>query len=230
MNTTTSTTSSTSSATVKTILLTGFEPFNGAAINPSWEAARALDGWTGPGFTVVARQLPCEFGRVNIALLEAVEAIHPDIVIAVGQAGGRPEISVERVAINIDDATIVDNAGAQPIDTAIIADGPVAYFSSLPIKAIVQALRLRGFPAGVSQTAGTFVCNHVFYGLMHHAVGHAGLQAGFIHVPFLPEQAADRPERPPSMALKDIVDGLRIAVEVAVTAGEDVAEAGGATH
>lgn len=230
MNTTTSTTSSTSSAAVKTILLTGFEPFNGAAINPSWEAARALDGWTGPGFTVVARQLPCEFGRVNIALLEAVEAVHPDIVIAVGQAGGRPEISLERVAINIDDATIVDNAGAQPVDTAIIADGPAAYFSSLPIKAIVQALRLRGFPAGVSQTAGTFVCNHVFYGLMHHAVGHAGLKAGFIHVPFLPEQAADRPERPPSMALKDIVDGLRIAVEVAVTADEDVAEAGGATH
>lgn len=219
----------TTTATTKTILLTGFEPFNGASINPSWEAARALDGWSGPGFQVVARQLPCEFGRVNIALLEAVEAVHPDIVIAVGQAGGRPEISLERVAINIDDAVYADNAGAQPVDNAIIADGPAAYFSTLPIKAIVQALRLRGFPAGVSQTAGTFVCNHVFYGLMHHAAGSA-LKAGFIHVPFLPEQAAERPERPASMALKDIVDGLRIAVELAVTEGEDVAEAGGATH
>jgi pyroglutamyl-peptidase len=225
----TNTASPTESST-KTILLTGFEPFNGAAINPSWEAARALDGWSGPGFTVVARQLPCAFGRVNVALLEAVAAVQPDIVIAVGQAGGRPEISVERVAINVDDASIADNEGAQPVDTAIIADGPAAYFSTLPIKAIVRALRLRGFPAGVSQTAGTFVCNHVFYGLMHHAVGHSALKAGFIHVPFLPEQAADRPERPPSMALKDIVDGLRIAVEVAVTADEDVAEAGGATH
>lgn len=227
---TTTTPTSAVPTTTKTILLTGFEPFNGAAINPSWEAAQALDGWSGPGFTVVARQLPCEFGRVNIALLEAVAAVQPDIVIAVGQAGGRPEISVERVAINVDDASIVDNAGAQPVDTAIIADGPAAYFSTLPIKAIVSALRLRGFPAGVSQTAGTFVCNHVFYGLMHHAVGCPDLKAGFIHVPFLPEQAADRPERPPSMALKDIVDGLRIAVEVAVTSDEDVAEAGGATH
>ncbi len=215
--------------TTKTILLTGFEPFNGAAINPSWEAARALDGWTGPGFQVAARLLPCEFGRVNIALLEAVEAVHPDIVIAVGQAGGRSEISLERVAINVDDAAIPDNAGAQPVDNPIIADGPAAYFGTLPVKAIVRALRLRGFPAGVSQTAGTFVCNHVFYGLMHHAAG-TGLKAGFVHVPFLPEQAAERPERPPSMALQDIVDGLRIAVEVAVAADEDVAEAGGATH
>jgi pyroglutamyl-peptidase len=222
-------TTTTTTTTTKTILLTGFEPFNGAAINPSWEAARALDGWSGPGFQVVARQLPCVFGAANIALLEAVEAIHPDIVIAVGQAGGRSEISVERVALNVDDATFADNAGAQPVDNAIIADGPAAYFTTLPIKAIVKALRLRGFPAGVSQTAGTFVCNHVFYGLMHHAVNTA-LKAGFIHVPFLPEQAADKPERPPSMALKDIVDGLRIAVEVCVTADEDVAEAGGATH
>jgi len=213
----------------KTILLTGFEPFNGADINPSWEAARALDGWTGPGFQVVARQVPCVFGRANLVLLDAVEEIQPDIVIALGQAGGRPEISVERVAINIDDATILDNAGQQPIDAAIIADGPAAYFSTLPIKAIVGALRMRGFPAAVSQSAGTFVCNHVFYGLMHHAAGRV-LKAGFIHVPFLPEQTVDLPDHPPSMALSDIVDGLRIAVEVAVGVEGDVAVAGGATH
>ncbi|QJD99166.1 pyroglutamyl-peptidase I [Massilia forsythiae] len=213
----------------KTILLTGFEPFNGADINPSWEAARALDGWTGPGFQVVARQLPCVFGRANVALLDAVEELHPDIVIGVGQAGGRPEVSLERVAINVDDASILDNAGQQPVDSAIIAGGPAAYFSTLPIKAIVRALRLRGFPAGVSQTAGTFVCNHVFYGLMHHAAGRL-LKAGFVHVPYLPEQAAARPERPPSMALADIVDCLRIAVELAVGVDGDVAEAGGATH
>jgi pyroglutamyl-peptidase len=222
-------TAPTSQAPVKTVLLSGFEPFNGAAINPSWEAARALDGWSGPGFTVVARQLPCVFGAAFDALRGAVAQVGPDIVIAVGQAGGRSEISLERVAINIDDATIRDNAGGQPVDTPIVADGPAAYFSTLPVKAIVRALRLRGFPAGVSQTAGTFVCNHVFYGLMHHTAGQP-VRAGFIHVPFLPEQAADRPERPPSMALRDIVDALRIAVEVAVVTEVDTAEAGGATH
>ena len=222
-------TAPTPQAPVKTVLLSGFEPFNGAAINPSWEAVRALDGWSGPGFTVVARQLPCVFGAALDALRGAAAQVRPDIVIAVGQAGGRPEISLERVAINVDDATIRDNAGAQPVDTPIVADGPAAYFCTLPVKAIVRALRLRGFPAGVSQTAGTFVCNHVFYGLMHHTVGQP-VRAGFIHVPFLPEQAADRPERPPSMALRDIVDALRIAVEVAVVTEADAVEAGGATH
>jgi len=213
----------------KTVLLTGFEPFNGADVNPSWEAARALDGWSGPGFQVVARELPCVFGRANLALFDAIDALQPDIVIAVGQAGGRHEISVERVALNVDDASIPDNAGQQPVDATIADGGPAAYFSTLPIKAIVKALRLRGFPAGVSQTAGTFVCNHVFYGLMQHAQGRA-LKGGFIHVPFLPQQVADRADSAPSMALNDIIDGLRIAVEVAVGVDTDVAETGGATH
>ncbi len=213
----------------KTVLLTGFEPFNGADVNPSWEAVRALDGWSGPGFQVAARELPCVFGRANLALFDAIDALQPDIVIAVGQAGGRNEISVERIAINVDDASIADNAGQQPVDATIVDGGPAAYFGTLPIKAIVQSLRLRGFPAGVSQTAGTFVCNHVFYGLMHHAQGRA-LKGGFIHVPFLPEQAAGRTDGAPSMALGDIIDCLRIAVEVAVGVEKDVAEAGGATH
>lgn len=213
----------------KTVLLTGFEPFNGADLNPSWEAARALDGWSGPGFQVVARELPCVFGRANLALFDALDALQPDIVIALGQAGGRHELSVERVAINVDDASIPDNAGQQPVDATIADGGPAAYFSTLPIKAIVQALRLRGFPAGISQTAGTFVCNHVFYGLMQQAAGRT-FKAGFIHVPYLPEQAAGRSEPAPSMALNDIIDGLRIAVEVAVGVDADVVEAGGATH
>ena len=213
----------------KTVLLTGFEPFNGADVNPSWEAARALDGWSGPGFQVAARELPCVFGRANLALFDAIDALQPDIVIAVGQGGGRHEISVERVALNVDDATIPDNAGQQPVDATIADGGPAAYFSTLPIQAIVRALRLRGFPAGVSQTAGTFVCNHVFYGLMQHAQSR-GMKAGFIHVPFLPQQVAGRADAAPSMALNDIIDGLRIAVEVAVGVDTDVAEAGGATH
>lgn len=222
----------------KTVLLTGFEPFNGATVNPAWEAVRALEGWEGATgdqrFRVEVRQLPCVFGKAIDDLVAAVEQLRPDVVIAVGQAGGRSAISVERVAINVDDAAILDNGGQQPVDEAIAPDGPAAYFSTLPIKAIVRALRERGIVAGVSQTAGTFVCNHVFYGLMHHAAcqrrRRQPMKAGFIHVPFLPEQAAARPDLPPSMALADIVAGIRLAVEVTVGVDTDVAEAGGATH
>lgn len=216
---------------IKTVLLTGFEPFNGATINPAWEAVRSLEGWQGDSFQVEVRQLPCVFGDAIEDLTALIDELHPDVVIAVGQAGGRPDISVERVAINVDDASILDNGGRQPVDTAIAADGPAAYFSTLPIKAIVHALRARGLVAGVSQTAGTFVCNHVFYGLMHHAAGQAQpIKAGFIHVPFLPEQAAVRPDAPPSMALEDIIAGVKLAVEVTLGVDTDLREAGGATH
>ena len=216
---------------IKTVLLTGFEPFNGATINPAWEAVRALEGWQGDGFQVEVRQLPCVFGDAIEDLTALIDELHPDVVIAVGQAGGRPDISVERVAINVDDASILDNGGQQPVDTAIAADGPAAYFSTLPIKAIVHALRERGLVAGVSQTAGTFVCNHVFYGLMHYAATQPQpIKAGFIHVPFLPEQAAARPDAPPSMALEDIIAGVKLAVEVTLGVDTDLREAGGATH
>jgi pyroglutamyl-peptidase len=212
----------------KTVLLTGFEPFNQATINPAWEAVRALEGWSGEGFRVEVRQLPCVFGLANDVLREAVELLRPDVVIAVGQAGGRAELSVERVAINVDDASILDNAGNQPVDSAIVEGGPAAYFSTLPIKAIVREMRARGLVAGVSQTAGTFVCNHVFYGLMHHMAGRA-VRGGFIHVPYLPEQAAQF-DGVPSMVLEEIVEGLRAAVEVTLAVERDVSEAGGATH
>jgi pyroglutamyl-peptidase len=214
---------------MKTVLLTGFEPFNGASINPAWEAVRLLEGWSGDGFKVEVRLLPCVFGRAAEALLGFVDDVRPDIAIAVGQAGGRPEISVERIAINVDDARFLDNAGQQPIDVPIVVDGPAAYFTTLPIKAMVAAMREQGLKAGVSQTAGTFVCNHVFYALMHHLRGQ-GVKAGFIHVPFLPEQAAAWPEPTPSMELEEIVAGLRLAVEVALEVDADVALAGGATH
>lgn len=214
---------------IKTVLLTGFEPFNKANINPAWEAVRALDGWSGEGFRVEVRQLPCVFGDASEALAALVDELHPDIVIAVGQAGGRAEISVERVAINVDDASILDNAGRQPVDRPIVEDGPAAYFTTLPIKAMVAAMREKGLIAGVSQTAGTFVCNHVFYGLMHHTAGKP-VKAGFIHVPFLPEQAEERPDYPPSMALDDIILGIMTAVDTAVNVERDVAHAGGATH
>lgn len=215
---------------MKTVLLTGFDPFDGAAINPSWEAVRRLDGWSGDGFNVVTRELPCVFGRSIEALLAAVDELRPDLVIAVGQAGGRPEISIERIAINVDDARIVDNIGQQPVDLPIVADGPAAYFTTLPIKAMAAAIREQGIKAGVSQTAGTFVCNHVFYALMHHLRG-LPVKAGFIHVPFLPEQAEAWPVQPtPAMTLEDIVAGLRVAVEVALAVEHDAVLAGGATH
>jgi pyroglutamyl-peptidase len=159
---------------------------------------------------------------------EAVARIKPAVVIAVGQAGGRVDLSVERVAINVDDASILDNALRQPVDEAIVPGGPAAYFSTLPIKAIVAALRAAGLPASVSQTAGTFVCNHVFYGLMHATAGSA-VRAGFIHIPYLPEQAAAHPGAA-SMALAEMVRGLKIAVEVAVNTGQDVRLSGGQTH
>lgn len=214
----------------KIILLTGFEPFNKETINPSWEAVQKLDGWHEGEFVVHARQLPCVFGRALKVLHRAVEELQPSIVIAVGQAGGRVDISVERVAINIDDAPIPDNQQRQIVDQPIVNGGPAAYFSTLPIKAIVHELRAAGLPASVSQTAGTFVCNHVFYGLMHqaHEWG-TTMRAGFIHIPYLPQQAAQHPGAA-SMRLDDVVEGLRIAVRTTLAHTVDVREAGGLTH
>jgi pyroglutamyl-peptidase len=214
---------------IKTVLLTGFEPFNKAAINPSWEAVVALKGWRNEHFAVEVRRLPCVFGLANRVMEGLLEELQPDVVIATGQAGGRPELSVERIAINVDDASMLDNEGQQPVDTAIVDGGPAAYFSTLPIKAIVQEMRERGLKAGVSQTAGTFVCNHVFYGLMHRTAG-TKTRAGFIHVPFMPEQAVGRYEGSPSMALDEIIQGLRAAVEATMSVERDITLAAGATH
>ena len=174
------------------ILVTGFEPFGGQSLNPSWEVARALHGWTLEGAQITSVQLPCVFAQALPALQQALAQHRPDIVLALGQAEGRCDFSVERVAINVMDARIADNAGAQPIDVPVIAGGPAAYFSTLPIKSLVAGLKAAGFPASVSQTAGTFVCNQVFYGLQHALVGQ-GVHSGFMHLPLLPEQAAHWP-------------------------------------
>ena len=214
---------------MKTVLLTGFEPFNKEPINPAWEAVRALDGWSEEGFRVAARQLPCVFGDANAAMRSLVDELQPALVIAVGQAGGRVDLSVERVAINVDDAPIKDNADQQLVDEPIVVGGPAAYFSTLPIKAIVAALRAAGLPASVSQTAGTFVCNHVFYGLMHTLAGRHDVKAGFIHIPYLPEQAARHPGAA-SMSLPQLVQGLQIAIRTATATTGDIATVGGATH
>jgi pyroglutamyl-peptidase len=214
--------------TTKTVLLTGFEPFNKETVNPAWEAVQTLQGWSGEGFAVQVRQLPCVFGEAIRVIEAAMAELKPAVVIAVGQAGGRVDMSVERVAINVDDAPIPDNAQRQLVDQAIVEGGPAAYFSSLPIKAIVGALRAQGVPASVSQTAGTFVCNHVFYGVMHATAG-SDVKAGFVHIPYLPAQAAAHPGAA-SMALDVVVKGLKVVVERTIGSAVDVQVTGGATH
>lgn len=191
-----------------TVLLTGFEPFDGETINPSWEAARLLDGQRIGGARVVARRLPCVFGASLTALNDQLRALRPRLVLCAGQAGGRAEIAVERVAINLDDARIPDNAGRQPLDQPIAADGPAAYFATVPVKAIVAALQDAGLPAVLSHSAGTFVCNHVFYGLLRALSDEPDARGGFIHLPCLPEQAAGRP----SLPLERCVQALELAI------------------
>lgn len=212
------------------VLVTGFDPFGGESVNPAWEAVKVLAGQTVAGAEVVAYQVPTVFGKSVQTAVDAIAEEKPDAVIAVGQAGGRPDITVERVAINVDDARIKDNEGNQPIDEPIAADGPAAYFATLPIKAMVREIRAVGIPASVSNTAGTFVCNHIMYGILHHiATNQLPIRAGFIHIPFLPEQAVNHPGAP-SMAKEVIVEGLKAAIAAVVKYEEDIKEVGGKTH
>jgi len=222
--------SSTLTASLPRVLLTGFDPFgdtghSGQPLNPSWLAVKALHGKRIGGHLVVAAQLPTVFQASVDELTRLLQLHKPALVVCVGQAGGRDAISLERIAINVNDARIPDNIGAQPVDTPVVAGGPAAYFSSLPIKAMLQALQAAGVAAEVSQTAGTFVCNHVFYALMHVLATRRGFKrtrGGFIHVPYLPEQGA------PSMPLEEIVRGLRLAVAAALATPRDIAKGAGA--
>jgi pyroglutamyl-peptidase len=207
-------------------LVTGFEPFGGETVNPAIEALGRLPPRLG-ALEVATGVVPAIFGQAIDVLTDAVAVTAPDIVLCVGLAGGRAALSLERVAINIDDARIPDNGGQQPIDRPVVAGGPPAYFTNLPIKAAVAALRAAGLPAIVSNSAGTFVCNHVFYGLMHLAATRwPSLRGGFLHVPYLPSQAA-RQDGAPSMALEDIVRGIEIVLTVAAARRGDIAAAQG---
>ncbi|XOK63073.1 pyroglutamyl-peptidase I [Paenibacillus elgii] len=208
---------------MENILVTGFDPFGGQRVNPALEAVRRLQGITVEGYRVETREIPTVFDKSIERLLAAVSEIKPKLVICVGQAGGRPDITIERIAININDARIADNDGQQPIDTPVIPGGPAAYWSTLPIKAMVKEMNDRGIPASVSHTAGTFVCNHLFYGLMHHlaTTGNAVVRGGFIHIPFLPEQAVQHKGQP-SMSLEAIVKGLEAGIGAAIRYQEDI--------
>ena len=209
-----------------TILLTGFEPFDGQPTNPSWDAVLALHGKRIAGHRVVARRLPVKFGASLKGLSAAIREVSPALVICVGLAAGRACISLERIAINVDDARIPDSDGSQPVDEPVVADGPAAYFATLPIKSMLAGLREAGFPAEISQTAGTYVCNHVFYGLMHALRKRPKVRAGFIHIP--PEQAtlADAPGLP----VETVADALRLALRIAIATTDDQRLAAGAEH
>lgn len=218
MNTTTSRKTTRRRAASPCVLLTGFEPFGGETINPSWLAASALHGSRIAGHRVVAVQLPTAFDASLKALRRALREHVPARVIAVGQAGGREQMSLERVAINLIDARIPDNTGVRPIDLPVVDGGPDAYFATLPLKALLHALHNRGVPAVISYTAGTYVCNYVFYALMHALRAKPRVLGGFVHVPYLPEQAARQKHPVASMGLETIVAALRVIVAGSIRA------------
>lgn len=211
------------------ILVTGFDPFGGEVINPAIETVKRLPD-TISGAKIIKLEIPTICHQSLRVIDEAIARYDPDVVLSVGQAGGRPDITVERVGINVDDCRIPDNAGNQIVDEPIYADGPAAYFVTVPIKAMVQRIRERNIPASVSNTAGTFVCNHVTYGVCHLlAVKYPGKRSGFIHIPFLPQQAVDK-KNMPSMSQDMMVEAITAAIEAVVDTEKDIKVTGGATH
>jgi len=201
---------------MKRVLLTGFQPFGGEIINPAWVSVRELTGKKILGYEIVTGEIPV----TRYSALEETEKLilqyEPEIVINVGQAGGSLEMRVERIGINCDDYSIPDNDGNQPKGDPVFQEGPAAYFVTVPIKAMVQEMINAGVPAIISNSAGTYLCNHICYGVAHMAASrYPQLLTGFIHIPFLPEQAAGKRGRP-SMALTTLVTGLEAAVKAAI--------------
>lgn len=191
-----------STASNKTLLLTGFEPFGEHALNPTELIVQALDGEEIGDCTIKSMVLPVVFGESGDMLIKAIAEVKPDVVLCLGLAADRQEISVERLAVNLDDAEIPDNAGKQPTDHKISADGPGAYWSSLPVKNIVTVLNAENIPAALSMSAGTFVCNHVFYRLMESLEKQPEIKGGFIHIPPLQEAEAS--------GLEELTKGIRL--------------------
>ena len=223
------TNATTQTAATPTVLLTGFAPFGGETTNPSWDAVRVLQGRRIAAHRIETACLPVVFGEANEALRDAIARTSPALVVCVGQAGGRAHVSLERIAINVDDARIPDNAGRQPVDTPVVARGPAAYFSTLPLKRLRATLQAAGIPVEVSQTAGTFVCNHVFYGLMHALKRRPGVRGGFVHIPYSPEQIEAHPGAP-SLAVETVTEAVQQIVRVSLNHTDDLAIAAGATH
>ena len=193
------------------ILVTAFDPFGGESVNPAQQAVELLADEI-EGKMIRKLVIPTVFGRAAELVIEAMNTIRPDAVICVGQAGGRRAVTPERVAINVMDANIKDNVGQQPVDEPIVPGGPAAYFSTLPVKTMVAAIRDAGLPGDISNSAGTFVCNSLLYSVLHHAAEHMPeTRAVFVHVPYIPEQTVGK-ENVPSMPLEDIVRALSAAI------------------
>ncbi|MDZ8161676.1 pyroglutamyl-peptidase I [Microbacterium aquimaris] len=210
-----------------TVLLTGFEPFAADPTNPSGEAVRLVGtGWDGPS-RLVTEVLPVTFSGAADRLGQLVELHHPDVVIATGLAGGRDAVTPERVAINLQDARIPDNSGAQPVDVPCVPGGPTALFSSLPVKAIARDVAAGGIPSRVSLSAGSYVCNHVFYVAAHLAATRPGMRAGFIHVPW---DTAHAPEGRPALPLSDIAAALHVAIATTLATPADISIPAGSIH
>ena len=208
------------------ILVTGFDPFGGEPINPAIESVKRLPDNIA-GAEIIKLEIPTVRKKSLEKIEKAINEHNPDVILSIGQAGGRFDISIERVGINLDDFRIPDNEGNQTIDEPIFPDGENAYFVKLPVKAMVQNVQKNNIPASVSYTAGTFVCNHVLYGVLYLIEKkYKGKKSGFIHIPFLPEQVVDK-RNTPSMELSTIVKGLTAAIEAIVKNDEDIKEVGG---
>lgn len=208
------------------ILVTGFDPFGGEPINPAIESVKRLPDNIA-GAEIIKLEIPTVRKKSLEKIEEAINEHNPDVILSIGQAGGRFDISIERVGINLDDFRIPDNEGNQTIDEPIFPDGENAYFVKLPVKAMVQNVQKNNIPASVSYTAGTFVCNHVLYGILYLIEKkYNEKKSGFIHIPFLPEQVVDK-RNTPSMELNTIVKGLTAAIEAIVKNDEDIKEVGG---
>lgn len=212
------------------ILVTGFDPFGGEKVNPALEAVKSLPSEI-HGAEIHWVEIPTVFYKAADVLETAIIRYQPDAVLCIGQAGGRASLTPERVAINQDDARIPDNQGNQPIDIPIRLDGQAAYFSTLPIKAMVQAIKEEGLSATVSNTAGTFVCNHLMYQVLYLAdKKFPDMRAGFMHIPYMTEQVINKPNTA-SMSLTDIVRGIEAAIGAIVDyKDKDIKLVGGATH
>lgn len=212
------------------LLLTAFDPFGGEPVNPALEAVKLVNSRIGD-VEIVKLEVPTVFGKSIETVVAAIDREKPDAVLCIGQAGGRYELTPERVAINVDDARIQDNEGNQPIDQPVFADGQPAYFSTLPVKAMVKRIREAGIPSSLSNSAGTFVCNHLMYGVLYTLdKKYPGVRGGFIHVPFIPEQVVKRPAPAPSLSMTDIARGIEAAISAIAENAEDIAAVEGTTH
>lgn len=212
------------------LLLTGFDPFGGEAINPAWEAVKRVSDKVGD-VEVVKLMVPTVFYKSIDTVAAAIEKEKPDAVLCIGQAGGRFDLNPERVAINVNDARIPDNEGNQPLDGPVFEDGETAYFATLPIKAMAEEIRKAGVPASVSNTAGTYVCNHLMYGVLYTLANkYPDVRGGFMHVPFITSQVINRKPIAPSLSLEQIVTGIEAAVKAIGENQEDIKTVEGQTH